>query len=92
MRSTIHHTKKLLLELNAALNFMHDLTLLYQIKQTFFLKLTGKKRYIKTLSKSNTSTCNNSDMPWSYHPAIKSIKALEYNLHMHLKSQTFFRT
>lgn len=47
MRSTIHHSKKLLLELNAALNFMHDLTLLYQIKQTFFLKLTGKKRYIK---------------------------------------------
>lgn len=49
MRSTIHHSKKLLLELNAALNFMHDLNFDTALpdKTNFFLKLTGKKRYIK---------------------------------------------
>lgn len=50
MRSTIHHSKKLLLELNAALNFMHDLnfdTALPDKTNFFFLKLTGKKKVYK---------------------------------------------
>lgn len=51
MRSTIHHSKKLLLELNAALNFMHDLdfdtALPDETNFFFFFKLTEKKKVYK---------------------------------------------
>lgn len=48
MRSTIHHSKKLLLELNAALNFMHDLDFDTALpdETNFFFKLTEKKKGI----------------------------------------------
>lgn len=49
MRSTIHHTKKLLLELNAALNFMHDLNFDTALpdKTNFFFKTDRKKKVYK---------------------------------------------
>lgn len=50
MRSTIHHSKKLLLELNAALNFMHDLNFVLSgkaVSNFFFFKTDRKKKVYK---------------------------------------------